>query len=42
MDEYAIVINAGSSSLKFCIYQRPERNGWRLDSRGQIEGIGCP
>jgi acetate kinase len=40
MDDYAIVINAGSSSLKFCIYQRPERGGWRLDSRGQIEGIG--
>ena len=40
MDDYAVVLNAGSSSLKFCIYRRPERNGWGLDSRGQIEGIG--
>ena len=40
MDDYAIVINAGSSSLKFCIFQRPHSGGWRLDSRGQIEGIG--
>ena len=34
------VLNAGSSSLKFCIYRRPEVEGWRLESRGQIEGIG--
>ena len=40
MDDYAIVLNAGSSSLKFCIYRRPEVEGWRLESRGQIEGIG--
>jgi acetate kinase len=40
MDDYAIVLNAGSSSLKFSIYRRPEANGWALDSRGQIDGIG--
>ena len=40
MNDYAVVLNAGSSSLKFCIYRRPERNGWGLDARGQIEGIG--
>ena len=40
MDHYALVLNAGSSSLKFCVYQRPEREGWRLEARGQIEGIG--
>jgi acetate kinase len=40
MDDYAIVLNAGSSSLKFCIYRRPAVEGWRLESRGQIEGIG--
>ena len=40
MDDYAIVINAGSSSLKFCIFQRPQGAGWRLDSRGQVDGIG--
>jgi acetate kinase len=39
MDDYAIVLNAGSSSLKFSIYHRPE-TGWRLELRGQIEGIG--
>jgi acetate kinase len=40
MDDYALVLNAGSSSLKFCIYRRPEREGWRPEARGQIEGIG--
>jgi acetate kinase len=40
MTDYAIVLNAGSSSLKFCIYQRPEAEKWRLEARGQIEGIG--
>jgi acetate kinase len=40
MDDYAVVLNAGSSSLKFCVYRRPEAEGWRLEARGQIEGIG--
>src|SRR3954467_7170040 len=40
MDDYALVLNAGSSSLKFCIYQRPQGEGWRLEARGQIEGLG--
>jgi acetate kinase len=40
MEDYAVVLNAGSSSLKFCIYQRPEAAAWRLEARGQIEGIG--
>src|SRR5262249_54307943 len=40
MDDYALVLNAGSSSLKFCVYRRPEVEGWRLEARGQIEGIG--
>jgi acetate kinase len=39
-DDYALVLNAGSSSLKFCVYRRPEADGWRLEARGQIEGIG--
>ncbi len=39
MDDYAIVLNAGSSSLKFCVYCRPE-SSWRLEARGQIDGIG--
>jgi acetate kinase len=40
MDEYALVLNAGSSSLKFCVYVRPDGERWHLASRGQIEGIG--
>jgi acetate kinase len=40
MDDYALVLNAGSSSLKFCVFQRPAGKGWRLEARGQIEGIG--
>src|SRR5678815_1231207 len=40
MDDYALVLNAGSSSLKFCVFKRPEGEGWRLEARGQIEGIG--
>jgi acetate kinase len=40
MQDYAVVLNAGSSSLKFCIYQRPGTDSWRLEARGQIEGIG--
>jgi acetate kinase len=40
MDDYALVINAGSSSLKFCVFHRPNENGWEAAARGQIEGIG--
>jgi acetate kinase len=40
MDDYSLVLNAGSSSLKFCVYQRTAGKTWRLDSRGQVEGIG--
>ncbi|HEY7413054.1 MAG TPA: acetate/propionate family kinase [Vicinamibacteria bacterium] len=40
MDDYALVLNAGSSSLKFCVYRRPQGDAWRLEARGQIEGIG--
>jgi acetate kinase len=40
MNDYALVLNAGSSSLKFCVYQRPENGSWGLEARGQIEGIG--
>jgi acetate kinase len=39
MTDYVLVLNAGSSSLKFCVFARPEQD-WRLESRGQIEGIG--
>ena len=40
MDDYSLVLNAGSSSLKFCVFHRPEGKSWRLAARGQIEGIG--
>ena len=40
MDDYALVLNAGSSSLKFSVYRRPPVEHWRLESQGQIEGIG--
>src|SRR3954464_1769495 len=40
MDTYALVLNAGSSSLKFCVYQSQENRAWPLASRGQIDGIG--
>ena len=32
MDDYALVLNAGSSSLKFCVYRRPRARG--LAARG--------
>src|SRR5258707_14948091 len=40
MDDYALVLNAGSSSLKFCVFRRPVAEKWRVEARGQIEGIG--
>jgi acetate kinase len=38
--DFALVLNAGSSSLKFCVFRRPETQQWQLDAKGQIEGIG--
>ncbi len=40
MNDYALVLNAGSSSLKFCVYQKPGDSNWKLEARGQVEGIG--
>ena len=40
MNDYALVLNAGSSSLKFCVYERPDEKAWRLAARGQVDGIG--
>jgi acetate kinase len=40
MKDYAIVVNAGSSSLKFSIFHRPDDAGWLVASRGQLDGIG--
>jgi acetate kinase len=40
MDSYALVLNAGSSSLKFCVYHDNDTQRWHLEARGQIDGIG--
>jgi acetate kinase len=40
MEDYLLVLNAGSSSLKFSVFARPESGEWRARSRGQIDGIG--
>ena len=40
MDDYGLVLNAGSSSLKFCVFVRREKHEWQLAARGQIDGIG--
>jgi acetate kinase len=40
MDDYALVLNAGSSSLKFCVFNRAGEKDWQVAARGQIEGIG--
>jgi acetate kinase len=40
MDDYALIFNAGSSSLKFCVFRRPGEDACRLEARGQIDGIG--
>jgi len=52
MDDHVLVLNAGSSSLKFCVYGRKETGGsaatrsgpgagaWRIEVRGMIEGLG--
>jgi len=40
MDSYALVLNAGSSSLKFCVFRQSAGSPLQTESRGQIEGIG--
>jgi acetate kinase len=40
MNDYVLVVNAGSSSLKFCAYAEPADGVWSAQARGQIEGIG--
>jgi acetate kinase len=40
VDDYVLVLNAGSSSLKFCLYRRQGDEHWGLEAKGQIEGIG--
>ena len=41
MNKYLLVINAGSSSIKFTIYQKDTSSAQLVaDAAGQIEGIG--
>ena len=41
MNNYLLVINAGSSSIKFAVYQRDEPSYQLVaDATGQVEGIG--
>ncbi|MFO0803106.1 MAG: acetate/propionate family kinase [Gemmataceae bacterium] len=35
-----LVLNAGSSSLKFCLFRNSGGGDWRIDTHGQIEGLG--
>jgi len=39
MSDHILVLNAGSSSVKFAVYGRAA-DGWADEARGQIEGIG--
>jgi acetate kinase len=40
MGDYLLVLNAGSSSLKFCVYRRWDPQLWEIDAHGQIGGLG--
>jgi acetate kinase len=40
MEGQLLVLNAGSSSLKFSVFQRDNDRRWQVTSRGQIDGIG--
>jgi acetate kinase len=40
MTNYVLVLNAGSSSLKFCLYGGLPGGDWQMDVRGQVDGIG--
>jgi acetate kinase len=40
VNELALVLNAGSSSLKFAVYRPSTDAPWEILARGQIEGIG--
>lgn len=40
MADFALVLNAGSSSLKFCVYKQPETKDWQVEARGEISAIG--
>jgi acetate kinase len=40
VNELALVLNSGSSSLKFAVFHAAVGGGWPLAARGNVEGIG--
>lgn len=40
MTDYVLILNAGSSSLKFSVYLPAKTENWQVVTRGQIDGIG--
>jgi len=40
VDEFALVLNSGSSSLKFAVFRISAGADWPLAARGSVEGIG--
>jgi len=40
MNDYTVVVNAGSSSLKFSVFHKTDTDSWEADTRGQVEGLG--
>ena len=40
MSDYLLVLNAGSSSLKFSVFARAAADGWNAVANGQVDGIG--
>ena len=41
MGDLVLVLNAGSSSLKFSAYRHFNGEDWRLELKGQVEGVGA-
>jgi acetate kinase len=40
MTQHTLVLNAGSSSLKFCVFASDAPGEWRAEVRGMVDGIG--
>jgi acetate kinase len=40
MAGYVLILNAGSSSVKFSLFEPREGGDWHVEARGQVEGIG--
>lgn len=40
MDDFALVLNSGSSSLKYAVFRTSVGGGWPIVVRGNLEGIG--